>query len=244
MENKDFFKDMGYELPPETSDVKSDSFEYYRHPAGVYQGVFGKLTAKYKDGEGKKCDSTALGASLSHFTAALWIIKYLGILNKPENKPVLMYKEDKFIIPPDTQPAELYFPLMISYNPKDQWKVQKLFEKFTIPGHEHLRLVKLNPVKPTEKSTNFPAFPAYYGVPIKFTIDLGQQKGSPYCSSIQMLDTPRYNPEAIATLEKEIEQIIEMEKAKRQNQQQEYSAPPPPEADLNDLLEDDIFSKG
>ena len=45
----DFYEDLGYQLPDDVGEVKSESFEYYNHPAGIYKGVMGKLTAKYKD---------------------------------------------------------------------------------------------------------------------------------------------------------------------------------------------------
>lgn len=243
----DFYEDAGYAMPPEAGEVKSDSFEYYKHPAGIYRGVFGKLTAKYKDSNGKKCEGADVGAKLTHFTAALWILEYKGKVNAPESKPMIAFVNNSFALPTGVQPAEVYFPLMVSYDPKDQWKVQKLFESFAIPGHDNLRLVKLNPSKPTEKITNFQAFPSYYGMPIEWIIDLGAQKGSPYCSSIKMLVTPRYPQEAIATMEKEVEHIIELERAKhKESQSNSYTAPPPPSTDLESLLEDgdDIFSKG
>lgn len=228
----DFWKDMDYEMPEGVQEVKSEGgFEYYQHQPGIYLTVFGKLKAKYKDLNGDKCDPDAPGAHLTHFTVPLWITKYLGTTSEPQSKEVLAVKEDKILIPQVEQAAMLYFPLVISYDPKQQWTVHAKFESFHIPGQDALSIVKVNPAKPTEKTTNFKAFPAYYGSQIKLILDNKKsKKNNTYADSLELLTTaPRIEGNIMNTLEEEVQKMIEKEIASRQSDS-DYTPPPAPSA--------------
>lgn len=212
MPKKDFYEALGYALPDEVGEVKSEGFEYYRHPVGIYTGLFGKLTAKYKDLNGDKCEPTTPGSYISHFIAQILITKFLGTSSAPENKSIIApNSKGEFSLPSVNQAGELYYPLLISYDAKNQWKVHRLFEKFLIPGTE-FRIVKQNPSKPTEKITDFRAFPAFYGCPVKFIIEAGKKTGSPYCSNIELGDlSQRVGPEEMNKLELMIDKLIQRE---------------------------------
>lgn len=236
--SKDFYETLGYEMPDGVGEVKSESFEYYRHPVGIYSAIFGRLNPKYKDLNGQKCTEDTPGATISHFIAPLWITKFLGIPSAPVNKAILAVSKDKILIPADVQAAELYYPLMISYNPKDQWKVHRIFESFAIPNHDSLRIVSQNPSKMTEKITNFKNFPAYYGIQIKFIIDpyisKNTGKESTILATLELLpQLPKIDGEIMHQLEADVNGLIEREIASRQSEQSDsgYTPEAPPSAD-------------
>ena len=239
----DFYEDLGYQLPEGIGEVKAESFDYYNHPPGIYHGFIGRLTAKFKDMEGKKCGADVAGAKISHFILTLWITDYLGTAGKPERRPNITVVDDKAIIPSGiNQVAELYFGLMISYEAKDQWKVHKQFQEFAIPGHDGLRIIKVDPSKPGTKVTNFQAFPFYYGMPVEFTLDSGKKTGSTYLSEIKLLKSDKLPNAVVAGLEEDFNAILERERAARK-QNQDGQVAPPPSVDVGDILGDDMANE-
>lgn len=231
----DFYEDMGYELPEEAKPIKSEGFEYYKHPAGVYHGVFGKLIPKYKDINEKKCEPTDIGAHLSHYTATLWITEFLGN-NIEQKKKVVQFNGEDVTIPANTPSSHLYFPFMISTDPKWQWAIHQKFESWSLPGIENSKLVTVNPAKMTEKFTNVRAFPLYYGMPISFKIEIGEKKGSPYMASIKLMgDVSNRIPfELMGKLEGKFNSLLESERADRDKKDEVPNAEAP-EADFSEM---------
>ena len=234
----DFYQDMGYELPDEVQPIKSEGFEYYQHPVGIYIGLFGKPILKYKDINGKACDSTTEGRKLDHINIPQWILKYLGAESTPVDKPVLSIGADMIHIPAGiAQTAELYFNFMISTDPKWQWSIQQKLESFAIPGHDELRLVTVNPNKMTEKYTNLRALPYYYGAPIQFTLSDIKKDGSKtraYLATIKLIDGVRPTPEMMNRLETDYQSLLTKEQEARKSNNDNV-APPPPNTDFSDI---------
>lgn len=231
---KDMFKDMDYEMPEGVGDVKSEGgFEYYQHPLGIYMALVGRLKIGYKNLNNEKCEPDEPGAYISYFNLPLWITRFLGTTTTPENKSLLEPKDDKIIIPTVQQAAELYFNVYLSYAPKDQWSIHQKFSSFHLSGHENMSIVRQNPAKPTEKVTNFRAFPAYYGMQVKFVLDNAKSKtGKTYLGSVELLTAPRISGTAMNQLEQDVQMMIEKEiAARKSNNNDDYVAPPPPSAD-------------
>jgi len=244
MSGNDFYEDLGYQLPDSVPEgIASESFEYFKQPVGIYRGLFGKLVAKYKDINGNRCEETADTAKLSHFINNLWVTEYLGTPASPVHKPILSVGQDMIHIPAGIgQVAELYFPLVISLDPKMQWSIQGKFESFMIQGHEELRIVKVNPAKMTEKITNFRAFPAYYGMQIEFILNDVKKDGtktSPYLASIKLINADKVAPELMNRLESDYLDLLKAEQDARKSKQGEsFDAPPPPKSDFSDIEND------
>ncbi len=239
MAEKDFWKEMDYAMPEGTEEVKSETFDYYKHPLGVYLAIFGRATAKYKDTNGQKCEEGTPGSHISHFIFPCWITKYLGTTAEPVNKTVLEIKDGKLLIPTVKQAAELYYPLIVSYAPDMQWSVHQKFQSFHITGYDHLSIVRQNPAKPTEKITNFKAFPAYYGMQVKLVLQDKVSKGGKSFIDVglELLTAPRFEGQVVKTIEDEIAQMIAKEIAERQSNKGDSSmVAPPPEA--NSLFND------
>jgi len=227
----DFYEQMGYELPPDMPNaVKEDKKEYYRHPGGIYHGFIGKIMLKYKTSDGKKVEAGTPGANLSHGILQIWITKYLGTAHASVNVEII--KPDLTF---DKRPvAELYYPQLITFLPKEQWKNVKLFDKFTL-GTNESKVIRPNVDKPTIKETVFKNFAYYYGVPVKFEI-LISDKGNTYINSaIEIIEgAKRFSQQDMIALEREFERLLEAERESRKNQEQQYT-PPTADIDLSDV---------
>jgi len=220
-----------YELPKNfNGEIKVETYEYYRHEAGHYKSYFGKLIPKYKNLEGIKCSSTDANAQLSHFTVRLWII------SKDDN-PVLPLTDKGFDKSNIKDVASIYFPLVIPCNPKEQWKNVKLFDGSFIKGIEESKIIKVNPMKPTEKIINFNAFPLYFGMPCIFTIQLGQQKNSPFVSNLMLSSDPekQINTDFVEDIENFVDAKLAEAIKDRQQPDTTYT---PPSIDLDSAIND------
>lgn len=232
----DFEKELGYSLPDGIEDVKAEQTEYYRHPAGIYKGVFGKLEPRYKNLDGKRCEPEEPGAYLSHFIAKILLLSYH---KDKEVKKILSYhksgthmekKPDMFIAPLGVKPVELYFPLTISYSPKEQWRNIKLFEKFIV---NNVKIVEVGN-KQTEKVIKFKNFPFFYGYGVDLVI-AESKKGSTYAESLT-LNGEIYNKLAVSEMENKIDEMIKEEINRNKNAENPIL---PPSAD--DIINDDFL---
>lgn len=234
MQENDFYNAVGYELPPDVpKEIVSEGIEYYKHPAGIYIGFIGRLTAKYKDINGQRCDADLPGAKFDHYGLTRWIIRQLGTVSEPNAREVL---GNELVIPDGMQVAELYFPEYISVEPKQQWSLHKKFANFHIPGHPNLDIVKADVNKPSLKVTNFAAFPSYYGQVIKWNIVVSK-KDNPYIEETSLIASERISTEKIIELEHKVTEIIEQQRVEREaKRNSEYSPSAPPDTSASDLV--------
>lgn len=240
--SEEFFNIEGYEIPEEVGEVKAESsFEYYRHPIGTYMFIFGRLIPKYKDISGKKCEADDATAHMSHFIAQLWVTRFL----KPgsqQAEDILKIEEKEIVIPNEKQAAELYYPLFISIEPSDQWRVHKMFESFNIPGYDQYKIVRQNPDKPTEKTTKFKNFPFYYGMQGKFILSNYRSKAgkeSIIMSDIEIIaQMQKVDAGIMHKLELNIQDKMKEEFESRQSQNDNYTPDTPPSA--NDIMGENL----
>ena len=215
----DFYSTLGYELPSNIVDAVAGeaSFQFYKHKAGFYKGFVGKLVPRYKDMEGKKCESTIPGATLSHFNLTLWLVKYLGTADRPEEVQIL--NPDLTI--PEGDLRKFYVSHVISILPKDQWRNHRTFDTFMIPNHENSKIVQPNPADPSTKVTLFKNFPFYYGLPVNLTIEESTKRAdSTFVTSVTITDYSKRVPkDLMQSLEQQYETRlqIEMEERKSRN---------------------------
>ena len=197
-EERNFIEDVGgYELPEDVpQQVEGESFDYYRHPAGIYLGAAGRLKLKYKDANDKTCGSSDIGARLVPGVLPLWIFEYLGTNTAPQTKMII---SKDLVIPPSFTIPEVYYPQMISFDPKDQWKNAKLFGGWKADNLPPI--ISPKPSKPSIKVTNFQAFPAYYGIQVKWLL-VTNDRGSVYVDGgIQLQKLPRVPADKMTLLE-------------------------------------------
>ena len=125
-EDRDFLAEVGYDLPDlAPKQVEGEVREYYRHPAGTYLGFVGKIVAKFKDQQGKRCEPDEPGAVFSHYILNLWIKKFLGNAQTPTGEQMIT---DALKIP-DRPLQEIYFPIVLFPDPKRQWSSKLMFDK-------------------------------------------------------------------------------------------------------------------
>ena len=240
-EERDFYADIGYDLPdnaPKT--VEGESASYYQHPAGQYFGFIGRLTPKYKDGENKRCEPDTPGAQFSHYMIAFWITNFAGTMDKPVNESVIAFTPDSLSLP-DRPLAECYFSIPIYPDPKKQWSLKNLFEDWKLPGHPQYNIITQSPNNPAATVTNFRAFPAYYGLPVKFYVTFKPEtdKKSRYVEGKVHITSyeKRVPKDLIIAFEKAVDMKVEAEREKRKAQSGEtYTPPAAPETDFGSLV--------
>lgn len=108
----------GFEVPSIIIEGTSD-FEYYKHVPGAYEGRLGKLTIKYVDLDGKKCDANAPGAKPKHGTLDIFITA------SPDGHK---FSEDLT----GKRYGEIIYKQYIPLEPERQWQNKNLFNLFRI----------------------------------------------------------------------------------------------------------------
>jgi hypothetical protein len=236
----EFWNEMGIELPNDApQSVETTNQSYYKHPIGTYTAFIGRLTAKYKDSEGKRCEPTDVGASFSHFILPLWIKKFMGSNAQPTIEQLIT---DKLELP-NRPITECYFPIVIMANDKKRmWQYHRMFESFKVIDKPELTVVKSNPANPQKKSMDFKALATYVGIPVKFVLDNSKsKKGNAYLDSLMIESLSRPPIETLKGFELAVNTKVEAERQSRQKEDT-YVPPQAPsfdESELNDYISGD-----
>jgi len=231
--NKEVF---GYEMPDDIpQEVEGTGFEYYKHPAGLYICFCGKLNFKYVGPDKKTCDAEAPGAVLSHAILPAWIHQYHGTTTKPVTEEIISLKTLDL---PNRQLAECYYPIRVSFLKEEQWKNKNLFGGWFIQGNSHLNIIGNDPSKPNVIKTNFKAFPAYYGVGMRFTLAMSD-KGNTYIDgkkdAIGLMLDKRIPTNLMLEFEKKVESKLAAERDEREANKNRPNQEEPPETNFNEL---------
>ena len=240
---KDFDDEIGvpYELPDNAPrQGEFEQFQYYQHPAGLYVGFIGKLNSKFKGADGKNCPPDMPGAVFDHFQLALWITKFLGSSTNPKTEEIVKLNADGNLLLPDRELAECYFGLYISTDPKRAWSLAKTFEDFRLPGHAKFNVLQQSGKNMATKVVNYSAFPAYYGIPIKFALTFKpeSEKQARYIDGkIDLLELAKRIPfDKLQQFEAVVEAKVKASQAERAAKNNTYQPETPPETNF-DLLE-------
>lgn len=233
----DFMDTLGYELPEDArQEVEAEGFQYYRHPIGLYMGFIGKITPKYKDAEGNKCEQETAGAVLAHYMLALWITKSLGGLEHPTDE-VIIHPETLAL--PNRPLAETYFGQFLTRVPADQWKFRKMFESWRIPEHEKYNIIRPAANNPANIVTSFASFPAYYGLPIKFHLTAKDpSKGRYIDGEISIMSYEKRLPmEKLKAFEEIVDAKVAAERVEREanRSNDDYQSAPAPQTDFDSM---------
>ena len=189
-----------YDIPENApKEVKSDSPEYYKHPKGSYTAIIGSMQFKFENMNGKKCEPNDLGA-----TAVRTILKLLIKSYTNEEGVQEQLLGNDLHVPDDRTAPELYFPLMLSLKRTDQWRIEKMLGEFVIPEIANSEIVK-------DKLVRYGKIQLYFGLTVKFVIQHGEKKGSPYIESIALLNEPREDIEHVKEVEKMISDKMQSE---------------------------------
>jgi hypothetical protein len=233
----DFEREMfgAYDIPNQAKQIEG-SLGRHQHSAGNYIGFMGKLMFKYKDHEDKGCSQDTPGAVLSHATLYVYIKKLLGTQEMPRETAVI---SDTMDVPDGTLVSELYFPVYISLKPSEQWKTERLFEKFMIPGYEKSRIVQPHPSDVRKKIVNIEGFLYHYGMPVRFELQLGKKSGRPYLASISQIEGERIPISGMQGFEEIVKQMVDLERQQREldraSEEGTHTSTPPSES-ASDIL--------
>lgn len=237
----------GYDIPDDIPQQVEGTggYEYYKHPAGLYLGFCGKLNFKYIGPDKKPCSSDVSGAILSHAILPLWINQYHGTTINPVTEEIINLKSLKL---PDRPLAECYYPVRVAFAPEEQWKNKNLFGAWFIQGNANLSIVGKHPSKPNLVLTNFKAFPAYYGVGVRFSIVVSD-KGNTYIEgkkdSIGLMLDKRVPFDKMIEFEKLVDSKLEAERAEREaNKAKPAQQEAPPETNFDELADSESDDLG
>jgi len=251
----DFIDDLGaygYEMPEGAPPKQEyEEFSYYQHPVGTYLGFIGKLGAKFKGTDGKSATPDTPFAKFDHYQLPIWIFKFLGSANAPTQEEIIVVSPTGNLILPPRPMFETYFGMYISVDPQRIWGLSKTFGNWAIPGHSKYNIIQPNPKNPANKTIFYSGFPAYYGLPCKFTLTFkpDSEKKQRYIEgALEIVDYGKRVPLPILQqFEKDVETKVRLEQAERATKSnKEYVAETPPETNFDELGaasgEDDLSS--
>ncbi len=232
-----------FDMPQGVPDkVEGEARQYYRHPVGTYLGFVGKTVHKFVNAEGKYVEASEPGAVYKNSMLQLWISKFLGGSENPVGE-VIITPDLKI---PDRPMQECYFPVSLTTDPKWLWKMVNSFKNWKIPGHQKFDVIQPSQTNPANKVMHLASFPAYQGLPVKFTLVFKAEEGkssedkSRYVDGdIEIIDYGKRIPkDALVEFYKQADERFAKEKAEREARRAQeggYSREEAPSTDFDAL---------
>lgn len=152
------------------------AFERFKHIAGDYKGIFGRVKVYYKDVDGERCEKGDVGATKDFAMADLIIIK------SPDGHGL----DANLKIPADATYGSLIYKQYITLEEDGQWKNKALFEEFTINNSPKMGIVKYGDSfnsDPSDFSVDLSQLTYYLGMPISFTLS-ASKKGNSFVTTL------------------------------------------------------------
>ena len=152
------------------------AFERFKHVAGEYRGIFGRVKVYYKDVDGERCEKGDVGATRDFAMADIIITK------SPDGHGL----DANLKIPANVQYGSLMYKQYITLDEEGQWKNKALFEEFTIDDNPKMGVVKYGDSfnsDPSDFSVDLSQLTYYLGMPVTLTLSLGK-KGSAYIAGM------------------------------------------------------------
>lgn len=135
-----------------------ESFEFYKHCVGEYEGLCGKLTIDYVDGEGKKVEKGTPGSKQRNFG-----IHVLFITKSPDNHG---FAPD-FEIRDGQVYGEFMINQFVTLESDRQYQNKNLYDTFKIAGAPPTEVVVEGASK-SDYKINLNALGFYIGAPVKW----------------------------------------------------------------------------
>jgi hypothetical protein len=152
------------------------AFERFKHIAGEYRGIFGRVKVYYKDVDGERCEKGDVGATRDFAMGDLVITK----------SPDAHGLDANLKIPANASYGSLMYKQYITLDEENQWKNKALFEEFRIDDNPKMDVVQYGEnfnSDPSDFSVDLSQLTYYLGMPVTFTIAIGK-KGSAYITGI------------------------------------------------------------
>ena len=152
------------------------AFERFKHVAGEYRGIFGKVKVYYKDVDGERCEKSAVGATRDFAMADIIITK------SPDGHGL----DANLKIPADASYGSLIYKQFVTLEEDGQWKNKALFEEFHIEDNPKMDVVQYGESfnsDPSDFSVDLSQLTYYLGMPITFNVSIGK-KGSAYITGL------------------------------------------------------------
>lgn len=198
----------GFEVPSIIIEGTSD-FEYFKHVPGAYEGRLGKLTIKYVDLDGKKCDANAPGAKPKHGTLDIFVTA------SPDGHG---FSEDLT----NKKYGEILYKQYIPLEPERQWQNKNLFNLFKIE--------KIQIVEGDDKNfkVNLGNLVYFIGRTVAFELATSD-KGNVYMKSLFLTDKASFTEEKfrkdfelVKEWYKKADALLESEKIKKEDEDDKF----------------------
>ena len=152
------------------------AFERFKHVAGDYRGILGRVKVYYKDVDGDRCEKGDVGATRDFAMADIIITK------SPDGHGL----SADLKIPVDTPYGSLIFKQYVTLEEDGQWKNKALFEEFGIKDNPKMDVVKYGEgfnSDPSDFSVDLSQLTYYLGMPVTFTLAISK-KGNAYIAGL------------------------------------------------------------
>ncbi len=147
------------------------AFERFKHIAGEYRGIFGKVKVYYKDVDGERCEKDDVGATKD------FAMNDIIITKSPDEHGL----NAELKIPDGVSYGSLIYKQYITLEEDGQWKNKALFEEFAITGNDKMNVVKYGEnfnSDPSDFSVDLSQLTYYLGMPVTFTIEISKKNNA------------------------------------------------------------------
>jgi hypothetical protein len=194
------------------------AFERFKHIAGDYRGIFGRVRVYYKDVDGERCEKGDVGATRDFAMADIIISK------SPDGHGL----DSNLKVSVDASYGSLMFKQYITLEEDGQWKNKALFEEFSIKDNPEMDVVKYGESfnsDPSDFSVDLSQLTYYLGMPLTFTVAIGK-KGSSYITGLFLtnkelsVDVFQKRVKFMDALYADFETLLEKETAERESRKE------------------------
>jgi len=152
------------------------AFERFKHVAGEYRGIFGRVKVYYQNVDGERCEKDDVGATKDFAMADIIITK------SPDGHGL----DADLKVPDEVSYGSLIFKQYLTLEEDAQWKNKALFEEFSIADNPKMNVVNYGDhfnSDPGDFDIDLSQLTYYLGMPLTFTVAIGK-KGSSYISGL------------------------------------------------------------
>ena len=214
------------------------AFERFKHIAGDYRGIFGKVKVYYKDMDGERCEKDGVGAEREFAMGDIIITK------SPDEHGL----NAELKIPADASYGSLIYKQYITFKEDEQWKSKVLFEEFSIvenaPKMDVVKYGESFNSDPTDFSIDLSQLTYYLGMPVTFTI-AESKKGNAYITGLFLanksltVDVFQKRVKFMDSLYADLDALLEKEKDERDAKKDNQSDEEMPTTESSDIASAD-----
>lgn len=200
MNLEELLRTEGFETPEVLVTNTGESFQYFKHLPGVYEGYLGRLNIIYKNLDGEKCEPSTPGAKPAYGMLDIFID------SSPDGH--------SFFKKADPSYGESVFKQYVTLDPERQWQNKQLFSTFNLPN-----ITVIENPNATDFKVNLKNLAFFVGRPVTFEL-VQSAKGNIFLRNLFLTDKTQLDEKKLTealTQVKEWYTKLEQIKEKEQN---------------------------